>query len=134
MAAEDVINTAYLSTLGRPADPDGLAFYSAQLEAGRTVGEILADLNFAVESGIENVEANRLAFGTENLTAQIQANRNAAANAVAAPIQQINQGPIYSPPSQSEADIRRQVEADVAKFIAGKRRRGINCGYRSSFR
>jgi hypothetical protein len=75
MAAEDVINTAYLSTLGRPADPEGLAFYSAQLEAGRPVGEILADLNFAVESGIENVEANRLAFGTENLTAQIQANR-----------------------------------------------------------
>ena len=75
MAAEDVINTAYLSTLGRPADPEGLAFYSAQLEAGRPVGEILADLNFAVESGIENVEANRLAFGTENLTAQIQANQ-----------------------------------------------------------
>jgi hypothetical protein len=120
MAAEDVINTAYLSTLGRPADPDGLKHYSAQLKAGRTLGEILADLNFAVESGIENVEANRLAFGTENLTAQIQANQNAAANAVAAPIQQINQGPIYSPPSQSEADIRRQVEADVAKFVAAR--------------
>jgi hypothetical protein len=120
MAAEDVINTAYLSTLGRPADPGGLKHYSAQLEAGRSVGEILAELNLAVESGIENVEANRLAFGTENLTAQIQANRNAAANAVAAPIQQINQGPIYSPPSQSEADIRRQVEADVAKFVAAR--------------
>jgi hypothetical protein len=62
MAAEDVINTAYLKTLGRPADPEGLAFYSAQLEAGRPVGEILADLNFAVESGKENVEANRLAY------------------------------------------------------------------------
>jgi hypothetical protein len=120
MAAEDVINTAYLSTLGRPADPGGLKHYSAQLKAGRSVGEILAELNLAVESGIENVEANRLAFGTENLTAQIQANRNAAANAVAAPIQQINQGPIYSPPSQSEADIRRQVEADVAKFIQAR--------------
>jgi hypothetical protein len=120
MAAEDVINTAYLSTLGRPADPDGLKHYSAQLKAGTSLGKILAELNLAVESGIENVEANRLAFGTENLTAQIQANRNAAANAVAAPIQQINQGPIYSPPSQSEADIRRQVEADVAKFIAAR--------------
>jgi hypothetical protein len=120
MAAEDVINTAYLSTLGRPADPGGLKHYSAQLKAGRTLGEILADLNFAVESGIENVEANRLAFGTENLTAQIQANQNAAANAVAVPIQQIDQGPIYSPPSQSEADIRRQVEADVAKFVAAR--------------
>ena len=61
MAAEDVINTAYLSTLGRPADPDGLAFYSAQLEAGRPVGEILADLHFAVESGAENVLMNKLA-------------------------------------------------------------------------
>jgi hypothetical protein len=76
MAAEDVINTAYLSTLGRPADPEGLAFYSAQLEAGRPVGEILADLNFAVESGIANVEANRLAL-VQKITAQIQANRNA---------------------------------------------------------
>jgi hypothetical protein len=83
MAAEDVINTAYLSTLGRPADPDGLKHYSAQLKAGRSVGEILAELNLAVESGIENVEANRLA-------------------------------------SQSEADIRRQVEADVAKFVAAR--------------
>jgi hypothetical protein len=27
MAAEDVINTAYLSTLGRPADPDGLKHF-----------------------------------------------------------------------------------------------------------
>jgi hypothetical protein len=54
MAAEDVINTAYLRTLGRPADSEGLAFYSAQLEAGRPVGEILADLNFAVESGAES--------------------------------------------------------------------------------
>jgi hypothetical protein len=120
MAAEDVINTAYLSTLGRPADPDGLKHYSAQLKAGTPLGDILAELNLAVESGIENVEANRLAFGTENLTAQIQANRNAAANAVAVPIQQIDQGPIYSPPSQSEADIRRQVEADVAKFVAAR--------------
>jgi hypothetical protein len=65
MAAEDVINTAYLSTLGRPADPDGLKHYSAQLKAGRPVGEILAELNLAVESGIENVEANRLASQSE---------------------------------------------------------------------
>ena len=60
MAAEDVINTAYLSTLGRPADPGGLKHYSAQLKAGRTLGVILDDLNFAVDSDIENVEANRL--------------------------------------------------------------------------
>ena len=61
MAAEDVINTAYLSTLGRPADPDGLKHYSAQLKAGRSVGEILAELNLAVESGAENVLMNKLA-------------------------------------------------------------------------
>jgi hypothetical protein len=61
MAAEDVINTAYLSTLGRPADPGGLKHYSAQLEAGRSVGEILAELNLAVESGAENVLMNKLA-------------------------------------------------------------------------
>jgi hypothetical protein len=74
MAAEDVINTAYLSTLGRPADPEGLAFYSAQLEAGRSVGEILAELNLAVESGIENVEANRLASQSEaDIRRQVEA-------------------------------------------------------------
>ena len=71
MAAEDVINTAYLSTLGRPADPEGLAFYSAQLEAGRSVGEILADLNFAVERGIENVEANRQANAVQEVNAPV---------------------------------------------------------------
>lgn len=71
MAAEDVIKTAYLSTLGRPADPEGLAFYSAQLEAGRPVGEILADLNFAVESGRENVEANRQANATQEVNAPV---------------------------------------------------------------
>jgi hypothetical protein len=92
MAAEDVINTAYLSTLGRPADPDGLKHYSAQLKAGTPLGDILAELNLAVESGIENVEANRLA-------------------------------------SQSEADIRRQVEADAEEFLrrleAGESTAGI---------
>jgi hypothetical protein len=36
--SQDVINAAYLRTLGRPADPVGLAFYSSQLEAGRSVG------------------------------------------------------------------------------------------------
>ena len=76
MAAEDVINTAYLSTLGRPADPEGLAFYSAQLEAGRPVGEILADLNFAVESGIENVEVNRQIYATQGPTTQTQATQD----------------------------------------------------------
>jgi hypothetical protein len=44
--SQNVINTAYLKTLGRPADPDGLAFYSSQLEDGRSVGDILADLNY----------------------------------------------------------------------------------------
>ena len=87
MAAEDVIKTAYLSTLGRPADPEGLAFYSAQLEAGRPVGEILADLNFAVESGIEDVEANRQAtFGpTQDLTSEIQNLMNQNVRTDAAP-------------------------------------------------
>ncbi len=74
MAAEDVINTAYLSTLGRPADPEGLAFYSSQLEAGRSIGDIMADLNYAAATGVEDVAANRQAtFGaTQNLTSDIQ--------------------------------------------------------------
>jgi hypothetical protein len=70
--SQDVINAAYLRTLGRPADPVGLAFYSSQLEAGRSVGDILADLNYAAAT------------------------------------------------TQSDADIRRQVEEDVAKFIEAR--------------
>jgi hypothetical protein len=135
MAAEDVINTAYLSTLGRPADPGGLKHYSAQLKAGRTLGEILDDLNFAVESGIENVEANRLASQSEaDIRRQVEADvakfvaaRDAGESTagIGRPldISQIAAGftaPTYSPPSQSEADIRRQVEADVAKFVAAR--------------
>lgn len=113
MAAEDVINTAYLSTLGRPADPEGLAFYSAQLEAGRSVGEILADLNFAVESGRENVEANRQANATQNLTPQIQAARDASAGGgdnlptVNAPVvnaPQLERNPVY-PTLQVREDV-----------------------------
>jgi hypothetical protein len=94
MAAEDVINTAYLSTLGRPADPEGLAFYSAQLEAGRSVGEILADLNFAVESGIENVEANR----------QANAAPNQEVNAPVVNAPQLERNPVY-PTLQVREDV-----------------------------
>jgi hypothetical protein len=41
---QEVVNTAYLQALGRPADPDGLKHYVAQLESGKRVGDILADL------------------------------------------------------------------------------------------
>jgi hypothetical protein len=101
-----------------------LSIILLSLRLERSLGKILAELNLAVESGIENVEANRLAFGTENLTAQIQANRNAAANAVAAPIQQINQGPIYSPPSQSEADIRTTGRSRCCKIYSRQETQG----------
>jgi hypothetical protein len=127
MAAEDVINTAYLSTLGRPADPDGLKHYSAQLKAGRSVGEILAELNLAVESGIENVEANRLAFGKKILQPRYRQTEMRLLMLLL-PIQQIDQGPIYSPPSQSEADISDR-SSRCCKICSSKRRRATNCGW-----
>jgi hypothetical protein len=34
---QEVVNTAYLQALGRPADPDGLKHYVAQLESGKRV-------------------------------------------------------------------------------------------------
>jgi hypothetical protein len=57
--SQDVINAAYLRTLGRPADPVGLAFYSSQLEAGRSVGDILADLNYAAATTQSDADIER---------------------------------------------------------------------------
>jgi hypothetical protein len=63
---QEVVNTAYLQALGRPADPDGLSFYAGQLESGaKSVGDIIADLNYAalpVEAGgggLEDKAANQ---------------------------------------------------------------------------
>jgi hypothetical protein len=63
---QEIVNTAYLQALGRPADPDGLKHYVAQLESGKRVdgrrigiGDILADLNYAVVTGKENKAANQ---------------------------------------------------------------------------
>jgi hypothetical protein len=104
---QEVVNTAYLQALGRPADPDGLKHYVAQLESGKRVdgrrigiGDILADLNYAAATGVEDKAANQA------ITAR--------------------GGWDFAPPppapatTQSDADIRRQVEADVAKFVAAR--------------
>jgi hypothetical protein len=63
--SQDVINTAYLQALGRPADPDGLKHYVAQLESGKRVGDILKDLEYAARpveaggGGLEDKAANQ---------------------------------------------------------------------------
>lgn len=57
--SQQVINNAFLQALGRPADPSGLEFYTGQLEAGRSVGDILADLNYAAATGVEDKAANQ---------------------------------------------------------------------------
>jgi hypothetical protein len=69
---QEVVNTAYLLALGRPADPDGLKHYVAQLESGKRVdgrrigiGDILADLEYAARpveaggGGLEDKAANQ---------------------------------------------------------------------------
>jgi hypothetical protein len=62
---QEVVNTAYLKALGRPADPEGLSFYAGQLESGaKSVGDILADLNYAAAQsggggGLEDKAANQ---------------------------------------------------------------------------
>jgi hypothetical protein len=57
-ALQNVVDTAYLKTLGRPADPVGLAFYASELEAGRSVGDILADLNYAASNQATTAASN----------------------------------------------------------------------------
>ena len=62
---QEVVNTAYLQALGRPADPDGLKHYVAQLESGKRVGDILKDLEYAARpveaggGGLEDKAANQ---------------------------------------------------------------------------
>lgn len=52
--AEKVIQAAYQKALGRTADPQGLKFYTAQLESGqKNIGQIMADLSFAKEADIK---------------------------------------------------------------------------------
>jgi hypothetical protein len=63
--SQDVINAAYIQALGRPADPDGLKHYVAQLESGKRVGDILKDLEYAARpveaggGGLEDKAANQ---------------------------------------------------------------------------
>jgi hypothetical protein len=63
---QEVVNTAYLKALGRPADPEGLSFYAGQLESGaKSVGDILKDLEYAARpveaggGGLEDKAANQ---------------------------------------------------------------------------
>jgi hypothetical protein len=69
---QEIVNTAYLQALGRPADPDGLKHYVAQLESGKRVdgrrigiGDILKDLEYVARpveaggGGLEDKAANQ---------------------------------------------------------------------------
>jgi hypothetical protein len=62
---QEIVNIAYLQALGRPADPDGLKHYVAQLESGKRVGDILKDLEYAARpveaggGGLEDKAANQ---------------------------------------------------------------------------
>lgn len=46
-SANDVINKFYLNVLGRPVDPDGLAYWSAQMQT-KPAGEVLSNILTAV--------------------------------------------------------------------------------------
>lgn len=46
-AAERAIQKAYEQALGRKADPEGLKFYVGQLESGRSIRDIAADLSYS---------------------------------------------------------------------------------------
>jgi hypothetical protein len=103
------IEQLYQQILGRPADPGGLAYY--QNLFGPT---------------IEPEEVNRFLSGAvaSREVADIGQLQPAAQSFISS----------LSRPAQSEADIRRQVEADVAEFIRARDAGRTNCGYRASFR
>jgi hypothetical protein len=89
------IEQLYQQILGRPADPGGLAYY--QNLFGPT---------------IEPEEVNRFLSGAvaSREVADIGQLQPAAQSFISS----------LSRPAQSEADIRRQVEADVAEFIRAR--------------
>jgi hypothetical protein len=89
------IEQLYQQILGRPADPGGLAYY--QNLFGPT---------------IEPEEVNRFLSGAvaSREVADVSQLQPAAQSFISS----------LSRPAQSEADIRRQVEADVAKFIRAR--------------
>jgi hypothetical protein len=92
--AQDVDNL-FMEYLGRPADPGGSDFYE-----GKDIAQVAADLAYAAATGVEDKAANQAVTASG--------------------------GWDFAPPppapatTQSEADIRRQVEADVAKFVAAR--------------
>jgi hypothetical protein len=54
------IQDLYLQILGRPADPGGEAFYAQQLASGaKTLDQIKGDLQYAVDTGLENKAVNQ---------------------------------------------------------------------------
>lgn len=57
------VQAAYLEILGRPADPDGADFYT-----GKDLDSVIADLQYAAATGVEDVQANRASYETVPIT------------------------------------------------------------------
>jgi len=76
------VEAAYLEILGRPADPGGAGFYT-----GKDLDSVIADLQYAAATGVEDVAVNRQAtFGpTQDLTSEIQNLMNQNVRTDAAP-------------------------------------------------
>jgi hypothetical protein len=54
------VDTLFVDILGRAPDPGGKAFYEQQLASGaKTLDQIAADLQYAVDTGLENKAVNQ---------------------------------------------------------------------------
>lgn len=64
---EDFINQLYTFILGRPAEPDGLAYWTAQLAAGRSRESVMVDFSESEENRNRTVDSVRVTLLYEGL-------------------------------------------------------------------
>lgn len=82
MSTADMLNTLYNQIFGRDADPEGLAFYTAELDAGRmTPASIALNIIDGAQGGDATIVANKVTVANNFTNALDTAEEQAAYNA-----------------------------------------------------
>jgi hypothetical protein len=82
MSTADMLNTLYNQIFGRDADPEGLAFYTAELDAGRmTPASIALNIIDGAQGGDATIVANKVAVANDFTNALDTVEEQAAYNA-----------------------------------------------------